>query len=1039
MVTQKKTESNYQGIKVALLSTALSSGEKGGAERFYQGLLQGLKSLGCEADLIFIQADEPDFETILGNYQRSQELDLAAYDVVISTKAPSYAVNHPNHVLYLIHTIRIFDDRFESGFSNITTEHLNQRSKIHELDFESMSKVKQRFAIGHEVARRLYRWRGLSTEVIHPPLGFNEFKVGEIGDYFFLPGRLHAWKRVDLSIRAVKSSKMPLKLLIAGVGEDEARLRLLAGGDSRIQFLGAISDEELIDYYKNALAIPFTPISEDYGYVTLEAFASGKPVVTCSDSGEPTYFVRNGETGFVCEPSPDGLRDAFERLYMNKGEAGELGLRAKKVVADMSWEQVASKLVDAGLKTKDTQVFSEKVKVAVLDMQPIDPPVGGGRLRLLGLYHKLGDDIDCTYVGTYDWPGESYRRHRLSECLEEINIPLSDEHHSAAAKLSQKLNGKNAIDLMFSQQAHLSPDYIREAKEQIGRADVVVFSHPWVYRLLANEIKPGVVVVYDSHNVESYLRAQLLDQSNSEEVEVLKNVISDEYELGKRADLILACSHEDQLRFARIYDFPLRKIRIVPNGVMTEGLRNIDRDEKISLRKKLGLPASLFMAIFIGSPYGPNLEAAQFISGDLAKALPEVTFIIAGGVGATITACRTNVIVTGQLDDAGKVAWLQAADIAINPMFSGSGTNIKMFDFMVAGLPTVTTSTGARGIAAGARTPYFVCEPDSKSFAKRIKQLRASPELREQMGEDAKYCVEENYSWERISESLGRMLKSYKHFASQSSPLFSVIIPSYQRHGQLEELLERLQKQTERDFEVIIVDQSAEPWPSNGREYPFPYIYHHTPVKGAVRARNTGAMFAKGKIIAFTDDDCQPYEDWLVNARRYFTDENIVGVEGMIMSDHLNDEQWRPVTNVGFEGIGFMTANLMVRTSVFQLLGGFDLQFDLPHFREDTDFGWRMQELGEVPYADDVRVFHPAQPRSVKEESLDERNRFFIKDALLYAKHPEKYKTLYHLEDHFRKTPGFVSNLKRGFEQNNIELPLWMLDSFEQVNNEAES
>ena len=61
-------------------------------------------------------------------------------------------------------------------------------------------------------------------------------------------------------------------------------------------------------------------------------------------------------------------------------------------------------------------------------MQPIDPPLGGGRLRLLGLYHALGAQLPTTYVGTYDWPGESRRQHALSSTLQEIDVPLSDAH-----------------------------------------------------------------------------------------------------------------------------------------------------------------------------------------------------------------------------------------------------------------------------------------------------------------------------------------------------------------------------------------------------------------------------------------------------------------------------------------------------------------------------------------------------------------------------------------------------------------------------------
>ena len=99
-------------------------------------------------------------------------------------------------------------------------------------------------------------------------------------------------------------------------------------------------------------------------------------------------------------------------------------------------------------------------KVVVLDMQPIDPPTGGGRLRLLGLYHGLGESFPTAYIGIYDWPGEKFRKHRLSKILEEINIPLSKEHFSRCNEWQIRAGGKTIIDTAFHQLAHLEPEIL---------------------------------------------------------------------------------------------------------------------------------------------------------------------------------------------------------------------------------------------------------------------------------------------------------------------------------------------------------------------------------------------------------------------------------------------------------------------------------------------------------------------------------------------------------------------------------------------------
>jgi len=1018
------TTTGFQGLRVAILTAGPSSGAQGGAERFYAGLYQGFKEIGCSPELIAVPADEPSFEQILDNFAKSRDLDLSSYDLVISTKVPTYAVKHPNHVLYLVHTVRVFDDMFDEAFAQPGRELFYQRAKLHEIDFEAISGAKARFAIGHEVARRLYRWRGLDCEVLHPPLGFNEFKKGLSGDYFFLPGRLHPWKRVDLVIEAIRRSSLPLKFLIAGTGEAEAELKRLAAGDDRIQFLGGISDKELVNLYAGALAVPFVPLREDYGYVTLEAFASGKPVVTCSDSGEPCHFVRQFETGLVAPADPDSIRESLEWLWKNREQAARMGENGFRIIESMSWKTTAATLAAAGLKPIAKKRPS-KLKVTVLDMQPIDPPVGGGRLRLLGLYHNLGENTECRYIGTYDWPGERYRAHALSETLFEIDIPLSDAHHAAAAALAKQAGGRVVIDLAFSQQATLSPDYLAAARKEMADADVVIFSHPWVYPLVKDCLRPDQVVVYDSQNVEGFLRAQLLNEQNPTEAELLRHVVQDEYDVGSRADWIWACSQEDLLRFNRVYSFAPEKMRVVPNGVMAFNDNLPTPEKRTSAREALGVDAGAFVAIFIGSPYGPNVQAAKLIDKELAPLLPDVTFVIAGGVGAGMHPSHGNVRVTGQLDDAAKYRWFHASDIAINPMTSGSGTNIKMFDFMAMSLPVVSTTVGARGIDMAGRQIMLIAEPTAQSFASAIEQL-ADEATRARIGKEGRMCVEDGYAWERISEQLGTFLEVRKGVSGQPRPLFSVVVPTYERHDQLENLILNLQKQVERDFEVILVDQSAERWEGADESYGFPLTYFHSPVKGAVRARNTGAMLAQGTIIAFVDDDCQPAEDWLLNARPYFSDPAVIGIEGLIHSDHLNDPEWRPVTNVGFEGIGFMTANLMVRSSVFQYLGGFDLQFDHPHFREDTDFGWRMQDIGSVPYAKDVAVFHPAQYREVERESNGARVRFFEKDALLFKKHPDRYRELFLFERHYKTTTGFPEHLVRGFMSQGIELPAWM-------------
>jgi len=113
--------------------------------------------------------------------------------------------------------------------------------------------------------------------------------------------------------------------------------------------------------------------------------------------------------------------------------------------------------------------------------------------------------------------------------------------------------------LAFSQLAHLSKDYIAAAHAQIAKSEIVIFSHPWVYPVVKDQLRASQLIIYDSQNVEGFLRAQLLDEQNSVEEKLLRQVVQDENDIGWRADWILACSHEDLLRFNRLYGFPVQK------------------------------------------------------------------------------------------------------------------------------------------------------------------------------------------------------------------------------------------------------------------------------------------------------------------------------------------------------------------------------------------------------------------------------------------------------------------------------------------------
>jgi len=334
--------------KVAIVAASSGIGEVGGVERLYAGLRNALDSAGLETEIVPTVSDESDFEQIKRSYLRFYDLDLSGFDGVVSTKAPSYAIRHPNHVGYLVHTMRVFYDMFETEFPDPSATLLEQRQRIHQLDTAALApqRLRHLYTIGHEVKERLRHHNGLDAEVLHHPTTLGGLRQGKY-EYILLPGRLHRWKRVDLMIAAMKLVRQPIKLLITGTGEDQAFFETLADGDPRIRFLGRVSEDDLRALYADALAVAFVPKREDLGLITLEAFGSGKPVITCTDSGEPSRLVRHEESGFVSRPDASAIAGWVERLAQNPELAATMGSRGQASVAHITWDRIGTVLAGA--------------------------------------------------------------------------------------------------------------------------------------------------------------------------------------------------------------------------------------------------------------------------------------------------------------------------------------------------------------------------------------------------------------------------------------------------------------------------------------------------------------------------------------------------------------------------------------------------------------------------------------------------------------------------------------------------------------------
>ena len=277
-------------------------------------------------------------------------------DRVISLRFPSYAVRHPVHISWLNHTMREYYDLWDSFSSTLSPQgrvkELVLRALIHAADnYFLKHQVRKVFAQSTTIQARLARWNALAADVLYPPPPQRAYRTDSYGDYLFFTSRLSPLKRAHLVIEALACPEARhIRCVIGGEGEERTRLETLAaslGVSDRVTFTGRLNEGALVDHLARCRAVVFVPKDEDYGFVTVEAFASAKPVITTTDSGGPAEFVRDGENGFITAPDASSLATAFARAMDSASDAERMGQQALHGIATLTWPATVERLLTA--------------------------------------------------------------------------------------------------------------------------------------------------------------------------------------------------------------------------------------------------------------------------------------------------------------------------------------------------------------------------------------------------------------------------------------------------------------------------------------------------------------------------------------------------------------------------------------------------------------------------------------------------------------------------------------------------------------------
>ena len=322
---------------------------RGGAELHMENLVAALAAAGHRAELVRLPtAWDKDrvFDSALA--WRMVPMDV---DLVIATNFPSYFVRHPNKVVWLFHQHRGFYDGADASWSDVGLDDasLEAQRLMTEWDASALEEARHVFTTSGNVAARLARYCGLPAEPLyHPPPLHDELHPGPFGDYVFCATRLERNKRPDLLAGALRHVRSGVRVSIAGTGSMADELVSLAGDRAaRLDLAGFVDDDDLVERYAGALGVVYVPYDEDYGYVTLQAFLAGKPVITTTDAGGVLEWVEDGVTGFVVDPSPAAVAGAIDRLAADPDAARAMGEKGRDRAVGLRWDEVVRRLLAA--------------------------------------------------------------------------------------------------------------------------------------------------------------------------------------------------------------------------------------------------------------------------------------------------------------------------------------------------------------------------------------------------------------------------------------------------------------------------------------------------------------------------------------------------------------------------------------------------------------------------------------------------------------------------------------------------------------------
>ena len=347
-------------MKVAVLN-AVSPFVYGGAEYFADGLVDELRAQGHTASIIGIPMVNLQGPNLLDRMLafRMLEIDQRPHhkvDLTVALKFPAFLIPHSDKILWVLHQYRAAYDLWDRKLDNLHADPLGEqyRRAIMQADNLALNEAKAVYTISENISGRLKKYNNFAAPAIYtPPANAESFFCAPAEDYILCVSRMNPLKRQALLVEALAHTREPVKLVLAGNDlHDHYERHLLhrikvLNLEDRVRWVVDFPEQEKYDLYAKALAVAFTPIDEDYGYVTLEAMLAGKAVLTTKDAGGVLEFITDDENGYVVDSAPQSVAMGLDKLWQDRSKTKQMGENGQEKyhAGDISWRSAVRKLL----------------------------------------------------------------------------------------------------------------------------------------------------------------------------------------------------------------------------------------------------------------------------------------------------------------------------------------------------------------------------------------------------------------------------------------------------------------------------------------------------------------------------------------------------------------------------------------------------------------------------------------------------------------------------------------------------------------------